>query len=108
MAAFAMGVGQHRTGRGQRNSSNPVPTMPPAVRLDLRLVSGLKTASAERIVAARRQAPFYSADDLARRAALDQQDMTLLATSNDSSWPAPMRSEVSPVTGASRSGRLPP
>lgn len=52
---------------------------PPAVRLGLRMVSGLKKAAAERLVAARRQAPPQSAEDLALRAALDQHEMTLLA-----------------------------
>jgi error-prone DNA polymerase len=40
---------------------------PPAVRLGLRLVSGLKLESGQRIVAARSGAPFDSAEDLARR-----------------------------------------
>jgi len=52
---------------------------PPAVRLGLRLISGLKTASAQRIVAARAAAPFENAEDLARRAALEQGEMQLLA-----------------------------
>jgi error-prone DNA polymerase len=52
---------------------------PPAVRLGLRLLSGLKEESAERIVAARREAPFDSAEDLARRAGLEQHEMKLLA-----------------------------
>src|SRR5262249_5188313 len=51
----------------------------PAVRLGLRQVSGLKEASAQRIMAARAEAPFDSAEDLARRAGLDQHEMTLLA-----------------------------
>jgi len=51
----------------------------PAVRLGLRLVSGLKKESAERIVDARRMLVFDSADDLARRAQLEQHEMTLLA-----------------------------
>ena len=51
----------------------------PAVRLGLRLISGLKEASVERIIAARRTMPFDSAEDLARRADLDQGDMRLLA-----------------------------
>jgi len=55
---------------------------PPAVRLGLRLVSGLKQASAERIVAARLEAPFDSAEDLARRAGLDQPEMKLLAAAD--------------------------
>jgi len=51
----------------------------PAVRLGLRILVGLKTESMERIVAARRERPFESAEDLARRAQLEHQDMTLLA-----------------------------
>jgi len=52
---------------------------PPAVRLGLRMVSGLKATSANRIVEARMQAPFDGAEDLARRAGLEQHEMTLLA-----------------------------
>jgi error-prone DNA polymerase len=52
---------------------------PPAVRLGLRLVSGLKEQSAQRIVAARAQAPFDDAEDLARRGRLEQHEMQLLA-----------------------------
>jgi len=57
---------------------NPPPHRP-AVRLGLRLISGLKEASAERIAAARAEAPFDSAEDLARRARLEQHEMRLLA-----------------------------
>ena len=52
---------------------------PPAVRLGLRQVSGFKQTSAERVMSVRAEAPFDSADDLARRADLDQGDMRLLA-----------------------------
>lgn len=52
---------------------------PPAVRLGLRLINGLKETSAQRIVAARAEAPFDSAEDLARRAELEQHEMRLLA-----------------------------
>jgi len=52
---------------------------PPAVRLGLRLIAGLKKESAERIVAARGERPFDSADDLPRRAELEQHEMRLLA-----------------------------
>ncbi|HEX7750563.1 MAG TPA: OB-fold nucleic acid binding domain-containing protein, partial [Bordetella sp.] len=52
---------------------------PPAVRLGLRMVSGLPRAAAERIVAARGQMPFEDTQDLARRAALDEQEMRRLA-----------------------------
>ncbi|GHC84857.1 error-prone DNA polymerase [Pseudorhodoferax aquiterrae] len=52
---------------------------PPAVRLGLRLVKGLKEASVARVVAARAQAPFDDPEDLARRARLEQHEMQLLA-----------------------------
>ncbi|RYZ11342.1 MAG: error-prone DNA polymerase [Comamonadaceae bacterium] len=52
---------------------------PPAVRLGLRMIDKLRAASAARIVAARREAPFDSAEDLARRAGLEQHEMKLLA-----------------------------
>ncbi len=54
-------------------------TDPPAARLGLRLIGGMKEASARRIEAARAEAPFTSADDLARRARLEKGEMTLLA-----------------------------
>ena len=50
------------------------------MRLGLRLVKGLKEASSvQRVVAARAEAPFDSAEDLARRAELEQHEMRLLA-----------------------------
>ena len=55
---------------------------PPAVRLGLRLIDKLKAASAERIVAARTQAPFDSSEDLARRAGLELHEMKLLAAAD--------------------------
>jgi error-prone DNA polymerase len=51
----------------------------PAVRLGLRMIVGLKAASALRIAVARQQGVFDSAEDLARRAGLEQHEMTLLA-----------------------------
>jgi len=51
----------------------------PAVRLGLRMISGLARTVAGRIVAARGQGPFAGAEDLARRARLDAQDMRRLA-----------------------------
>ncbi|HEX9184343.1 MAG TPA: error-prone DNA polymerase [Burkholderiales bacterium] len=50
-----------------------------AVRLGLRMVGGLREAAAARIVAARAAGPFASAEDLARRAALDRRDLRCLA-----------------------------
>jgi error-prone DNA polymerase len=58
---------------------NLSPHHQPAVRLGLRSISGLKEESARRIAEARRQAPFASAEDLARRAQLEQHEMRLLA-----------------------------
>jgi error-prone DNA polymerase len=54
----------------------------PTVRLGLRMVSGLQAEAASRIVAARRKQAFDSADDLARRARLDQQTMRQLAAAD--------------------------
>jgi len=55
---------------------------PPAVRLGLRLIDQLRTDSAHRIVAARLQAPFDSAEDLALRANLELHEMKLLAAAD--------------------------
>jgi error-prone DNA polymerase len=55
---------------------------PPAVRLGLRLVSGLSEAGAERLVAARARAPFESVEELAHRATLDRKDLKSLASAN--------------------------
>ncbi len=51
----------------------------PVVRLGLRQISKISAASAQRIVEARLEAPFDSAEDLARRAVLEQHEMRLLA-----------------------------
>jgi len=53
-----------------------------AVRLGLRLIDGLRQASAEAITAARVLAPFDNAEDLALRAGLNQQQMTALASAD--------------------------
>ena len=49
------------------------------MRLGLRMVVGLKADSAARILVARGEAPFDGAEDLARRAGLEQHEMTMLA-----------------------------
>ncbi|MGK6309781.1 error-prone DNA polymerase [Variovorax sp. DT-64] len=54
----------------------------PAVRLGLRMIVGLRWASAERIVAARAESVFDSAEDLARRAGLEQHETRLLASAD--------------------------
>jgi error-prone DNA polymerase len=51
----------------------------PAVRLELRRVQGLTRAGAERLVAARQDAPFADVQDLARRAGLSRRDLECLA-----------------------------
>jgi error-prone DNA polymerase len=54
----------------------------PALRLGLGLAKGLKKQSAERVVAARRERPFESIEDLARRASLDRGDLSALAAAD--------------------------
>ncbi|WP_395667360.1 error-prone DNA polymerase [Rhodoferax sp.] len=54
----------------------------PAVRLGLRLVSGLSEAVAQRIAAARAVAPFANTQDLALRCALDAGDLKALASAD--------------------------
>ena len=49
------------------------------MRLGPRLVVGLKAESANQILEARKEAPFDGAENLARRARLEQHEMTLLA-----------------------------
>jgi error-prone DNA polymerase len=51
----------------------------PAVRLGLELVAGLPEAAGDRIVAARRDAPFVDPQDLARRATLGRGEINALA-----------------------------
>ncbi|HET9340101.1 MAG TPA: error-prone DNA polymerase [Casimicrobiaceae bacterium] len=51
----------------------------PALRLGLRMVSGLTEAGAQRIEAARASRPFADVADLARRARLDRRDLEALA-----------------------------
>jgi error-prone DNA polymerase len=58
----------HQTGEGQ-----------PALRLGLRMVSGISTEGASRIVEAREQKPFESVEDLAIRCVLDKRDLKCLA-----------------------------
>lgn len=53
-----------------------------AVRLGLRMVSGLNQAAVQRIVKACRLSPFISTEDLALRAELDQGDLKALASAD--------------------------
>jgi error-prone DNA polymerase len=68
--------------RHDRSDSSTTQAEAIAVRLGLRMVSGLKIDAIQRIVAARREQPFESADDLARRANLEQHDMKQLAAAD--------------------------
>ena len=54
----------------------------PAVRLGLRLVSGLSEAAAMRVMQARKATPFTSAEDLALRAQLGTLEMNALAAAD--------------------------
>ncbi|USX15953.1 error-prone DNA polymerase [Oxalobacteraceae bacterium OTU3CAMAD1] len=54
----------------------------PAVRLGLSMMKGMRDGAAQRIEAARAQAPFASVADLARRADLDRHDLQVLAAGN--------------------------
>ncbi len=56
--------------------------MQPAVRLGLELVAGLNEAAAQRIAAARAQAPFASVADLAARADLSRGEINALAAAD--------------------------
>lgn len=55
------------------------PHAQPAVRLGLRQVHSFGEAAAQRLMAARAQAPFYSASDLAHRAQLNKKEVAALA-----------------------------
>jgi error-prone DNA polymerase len=54
----------------------------PALRLGLHMVKGLKVDSSQRIIEARKQKMFSSAEDLARRARLDRADLANLAAAD--------------------------
>ena len=54
----------------------------PAVRLGLRLVTGLREAAALRLVAARAQAAFSATEDLVSRAQLNTQEIKALAAAD--------------------------
>jgi error-prone DNA polymerase len=67
-----------RLGGGAAPAEPPPPGLRP-VRLGFDRIHGFPQEAAERLVAARAQAPFASAEDLARRAALDARQLELLA-----------------------------
>ncbi|MFZ5549428.1 MAG: error-prone DNA polymerase [Pseudomonadota bacterium] len=66
---------------GSPPHSPPACTLSP-VRLGFSRLSGFRQDVAERIVAARAEAPFTSVEDLSRRASLDAQALRLLADAN--------------------------
>jgi error-prone DNA polymerase len=68
--------------KGGEGGFNSAEKHPPALRLGLRMIQGLSRAGAERIITARRAAPFASVEDLAARAALDQRDLKALAAAS--------------------------
>ena len=68
--------------RREKLESDPDSSSQPAVRLGLRMVSGLSVAAAGRIVAARGDVSFTSTEDLALRAELDQGDLKALASAD--------------------------
>jgi DNA-directed DNA polymerase III PolC len=88
-----------------------------ALRLGLRLVRGLSSTDAERIVSARAAAPFSSIDELARRAQLSQRSLQQLAGAgafsslsahrHDASWRA-LGVEQLPALVAELSASEPP
>jgi error-prone DNA polymerase len=57
------------------------PKAQPAIRIGLRMISGLSKDAAERILAERSQLPFTNVEDLAKRAALSRHDLDSLANS---------------------------
>jgi error-prone DNA polymerase len=63
----------------------------PAIRLGFLMIKGLSEEAAQRIVAARRERPFASVADLARRARLDAGDLKRLAAANALAALAPHR-----------------
>jgi len=62
--------------------SDPIRIGQPAIRLGLRLVSGLHQAVAERITAERGHGPFASTQDLALRCDLNEADLKALASAD--------------------------
>ena len=65
--------------RGRRRGSPAAPGERPALRLGLSRIRGLPRAVGEAVLAARREAPFASVEDLARRARLSRAWLARLA-----------------------------
>ena len=60
----------------------PAQPLRPAVRLGLRMISGLSQATAQRIVQARQQGAFEDVNDLAQRAQLQSHELQCLAAAD--------------------------
>ncbi|MDQ3027524.1 MAG: error-prone DNA polymerase [Pseudomonadota bacterium] len=60
----------------------PINGAPPALRLGLGLIKGLKVSSLQRLVEARNISKFISTEDLSRRAGLDRHDLSGLAAAD--------------------------
>lgn len=80
---------------------------PPALRLGLRLVSGLGQATAERIVAARTAGPYRDVRDLVARADLDSKSVKALADADAFKAIAGHRIEAKWMAAASQHRDLP-
>jgi error-prone DNA polymerase len=75
----AEGGAQPRRNQGIRGVRSRAVGSPPAVRLGLRCVAGLRAETGTAIVAQRRRAPFASAAELAARAHLRRDELDALA-----------------------------
>ena len=80
-ASQAMGAAAQEEGPALSRHSPPAHTLRP-VRLGFNRLSGFREDAAQRIVAARAEAPFTGVEDLARRADLDAHALRLLADGN--------------------------
>lgn len=74
-------LGQHAASRADGETGQDG-LRQPDIRLGLNRIRGMRKPAAERIEAARAQAPFTSVEDLAHRAALDRHDLNVLAAAN--------------------------
>ncbi len=83
--SLEQGPGLRAQGPETASSADPGPCAlgpGPSLRLGLRLIRGLPQAAADRIVAARTQAPFVDLQDLADRARLARDELQCLAAAN--------------------------
>ncbi|MES2948627.1 MAG: error-prone DNA polymerase [Pseudomonadota bacterium] len=69
-------------GAERNRALTPIASVNPAIRLGLRLISGLRKEVGDRIAAERIQKPFISTQDLALRCALNEVDLKALASAD--------------------------